>query len=176
MAKFGEADGRWIVKERDDGQNCNNWHWTSKDRSEFVKQNLSEALQGEIFPSDGVLAHSKIKSCETKGEASVNNRKGRTFLIYELEVKLRWEGELRDADGSVLESARGSIRLPDVNATEIDDLDVEFDTKTRGSILSEAMRKQGCVVVKKAVQATPCLASLTCASPVVFLEHLLCDA
>mmetsp|Transcript_30775 Transcript_30775/g.76829 ORF Transcript_30775/g.76829 Transcript_30775/m.76829 type:complete len:439 (+) Transcript_30775:146-1462(+) len=153
MAKFGEGDGRWIVKEREDGQNCNNWHWTSKDISQHVKKTLADALREITFPQEGPLAHCSIKSCEAKGEASVNNRKGRTFLIYELELKLKWEGELRDADGAVLESSKGTIRLPDVNATELDSLDVEFESKSRGSTLSEAMRKQGCGVVKAAVQA-----------------------
>ena len=28
MAKVGEGDERWIVKEREDGKNCNGWHWS----------------------------------------------------------------------------------------------------------------------------------------------------
>jgi hypothetical protein len=27
MAKLGETDPRWIVAERTDGTNVNNWHW-----------------------------------------------------------------------------------------------------------------------------------------------------
>ena len=27
MAKWGEGDPRWIVEERADGTNVNNWHW-----------------------------------------------------------------------------------------------------------------------------------------------------
>jgi len=27
MAKVGETDPRWIVAERADGTNVNNWHW-----------------------------------------------------------------------------------------------------------------------------------------------------
>ena len=27
MAKAGEGDPRWIVEERSDGTNVNNWHW-----------------------------------------------------------------------------------------------------------------------------------------------------
>ena len=40
MAKVGEGDERWIVKERADGQNCNNWHWTTKDVSGHTKKVL----------------------------------------------------------------------------------------------------------------------------------------
>ena len=60
----------------------------------------------------------------------MNNRKGRTFLIYEFEVKIKWEGETRDEAGAVLESTKGSMRLPDVCATEIDDPEVEFQGRT----------------------------------------------
>ena len=126
MAKFGEGDERCIVREREDGANVNNWHWTTKNVSELVKATLGQALKAGIFPESGPLAHSKIKSAEIKGESSVNNRKGRTFLIYELEIKIKWEGELHDADGGVLESAKGSMKLPDVAAEALDDLEVEF--------------------------------------------------
>lgn len=27
MAKWGEGDPRWIVEERADSHNVNNWHW-----------------------------------------------------------------------------------------------------------------------------------------------------
>lgn len=151
MAKLGEGDHRWIVKERADGANCNNWHWTTKDVSQHVKEALSHAVKQDIFPLDGPLANVHIKSAETTGEASVNNRKGRTFLIYELEMKLKWTGELIEG-GQTLESGSGSITLPDVSAESLDDLDVEFETKQRGTALSEAMRKKGVACIKAAVQ------------------------
>jgi len=110
-------------------------------------------VKGDIFPCDGALANVRIKSCETSGEASVNNRKGRTFIIYELEMKLKWSGDRVDTDGTTCESSSGSIRLPDVSAESLDDLEVEFESKTRGSPLSEAMRKQGVACIKAAVQA-----------------------
>ena len=105
-----------------------------------------------VFPDDGLLAHCRIKSAESSGEASINNRKGRTFLIYEIEMKLKWAGELVDGDGKTLESGSGSLTLPDVSAESLDDLEVEFETKSRGSALSEAMRTQGVRCIKAAVQ------------------------
>lgn len=30
MAKWGEGDPRWIVEERADAKNVNNWHWYVK--------------------------------------------------------------------------------------------------------------------------------------------------
>lgn len=153
MAKVGEGDERWIVKERADGHNCNNWHWTTKDVSGHTKKVLGQKLKEIEFPAGGLLAHCRIRSAEVKGDCSVNNRKGRTFLIYEFEVKIKWEGETRDEAGAVLETTKGSMRLPDVSATEIDDPEVEFESKSRGSALSEAMRKQGVALVKASVKA-----------------------
>ena len=41
-------------------------------------------------------------------------------------MKIKWEGETRDEAGALLESTKGSMRLPDVCATEIDDPEVEL--------------------------------------------------
>lgn len=30
MAKWGQGDPRWIVEEREDGTNVNNWHWCGR--------------------------------------------------------------------------------------------------------------------------------------------------
>ena len=47
------GDNRWIVKDREDGANCNNWHWTSKNVSSHVNSSLSDAVKhGDVFPTD----------------------------------------------------------------------------------------------------------------------------
>ena len=51
MAKLGEGDERWIVKERADGQNCNNWHWTTKDVSGHTKTVLGDKLKELAAPA-----------------------------------------------------------------------------------------------------------------------------
>lgn len=33
MAKWGQGDPRWIVEEREDGTNVNNWHWCGGPRA-----------------------------------------------------------------------------------------------------------------------------------------------
>ena len=35
MAKWGEGDPRWIVEQRADSHNVNNWHW--KEVGEYQK-------------------------------------------------------------------------------------------------------------------------------------------
>ena len=126
--------------------------WTTKNVTSHVTQALSDEVKGDIFPKDGVLEQCKIVSAETTGEASVNNRKGRTFLIYEMEMKLKWEGKLYDMEGKLMESTKGSYKLVDVSAESLDDIEIEFETKARGSALSEAMRTQGARCIKDAVK------------------------
>ena len=40
MAKWGEGDPRWIVEERPDATNVNNWHWSEKNADNWSKQKL----------------------------------------------------------------------------------------------------------------------------------------
>ena len=44
MAKLGAGDPRWIVEDRKDGINVNNWHWTEKDVLPWAKKRLTELL------------------------------------------------------------------------------------------------------------------------------------
>jgi len=40
MAKWGEGDPRWIVEERPDATNVNNWHWTEKNADAWSKNKI----------------------------------------------------------------------------------------------------------------------------------------
>lgn len=42
MAKWGEGDPRWIVEERPDATNVNNWHWTEKNATPWSKERLTQ--------------------------------------------------------------------------------------------------------------------------------------
>jgi len=42
MAKWGEGDPRWIVEERPDATNVNNWHWTEKNATPWSKERLHQ--------------------------------------------------------------------------------------------------------------------------------------
>lgn len=37
---MGEGDPRWIVEERADATNVNNWHWTERDASNWSTDKL----------------------------------------------------------------------------------------------------------------------------------------
>ena len=40
MANWGEGDPRWIVEERPDATNVNNWHWTEKNADAWSKAKI----------------------------------------------------------------------------------------------------------------------------------------
>ncbi|QQP58081.1 Activator of 90 kDa heat shock protein ATPase -like protein 1 [Caligus rogercresseyi] len=77
MAKWGEGDPRWIVEERPDATNVNNWHWTEKNADSWSKGKLESLFKGLRVeePSLGVATITEIESLE--GEARVNNRKSK---------------------------------------------------------------------------------------------------
>ena len=51
MAKWGEGDPRWIVEERPDATNVNNWHWTEKNADSWSKAKLKvKLLQSRAIP------------------------------------------------------------------------------------------------------------------------------
>jgi hypothetical protein len=55
MAKWGEGDPRWIVEERADGTNANNWHWKEKNATVWSKQTLKSLLVGFVRFCWGLL-------------------------------------------------------------------------------------------------------------------------
>lgn len=46
MAKWGEGDPRWLVEDRSDGKNVNQWHWEEINKLEWAKTRLAELLVG----------------------------------------------------------------------------------------------------------------------------------
>ena len=130
MAALNERDERWIVQERADGANCNNWHWTFKDVTARTKAALDERLKAVEFPPG--LEGCRITSCTATGECSFSNRKGRLFLTYELDVTLGLTVEPSGGGGDAIEA---SLRFPDVSATEIDDLQCVLSVKTSRALV-----------------------------------------
>ncbi|XP_049812542.1 activator of 90 kDa heat shock protein ATPase homolog 1-like [Schistocerca nitens] len=97
MAKWGEGDTRWIVEQRADATNVNNWHWTEKNARQWSINKLQELLTGlKIENALAACSITEVDRCE--GDAVANNRKGKLLFFYEWELILKWEGHLRDAD------------------------------------------------------------------------------
>eukprot|EP00043_Microstomoeca_roanoka_P005258 m.54580 g.54580 ORF g.54580 m.54580 type:complete len:340 (-) comp12880_c2_seq1:287-1306(-) len=108
MAKWGEGDPRWIVEERPDVANVNNWHWTEKNATPWSRDFLTAALDGqEVTGEAGTVTFSDV---QVEGEATANNRKAKLIFFYELQVGVKWKG--KTADGK---SVNGKIKAENVS-------------------------------------------------------------
>ena len=114
MAKWGEGDPRWIVEERPDATNVNNWHWyefyayfpgnaisfvcnlcffrTEKNATEWSKNRFRVLFEGLVI-DDGALRCEIMKVSESNGEACANNRKSKLIFFYEWHLELDWSGK-----------------------------------------------------------------------------------
>ncbi|CAK1555458.1 unnamed protein product [Leptosia nina] len=127
MAKWGEGDPRWIVEERPDATNVNNWHWTEKNAGPWSKDRLKELLNDLKIAENGIDC--KITEVEKiDGEASANNRKGKLIFFYEWDIKLKWEGLLAGAADKV----KGEIHIPNLSE-ENDVSEVDMTVTIKGS-------------------------------------------
>ncbi|KAL9703825.1 hypothetical protein quinque_007343 [Culex quinquefasciatus] len=114
MAKWGEGDPRWIVEERPDATNVNNWHWTEKNATPWSKDKLKLLLQDFVVAGSGQEA--KVVEIEKMdGEATANNRKGKLIFFYEWNIVLKWKGVCDDED------VTGKVTIP--NLSEENDID-----------------------------------------------------
>ena len=52
MAKWGQGDPRWIVEERDDAKNVNNWHWSEKNATQWSKDRIKKLLTGLVVETE----------------------------------------------------------------------------------------------------------------------------
>lgn len=117
MAKWGEGDPRWIVEERPDATNVNNWHWTEKNATPWSKERIRTLFTNLPIEENQMQCKvTELKSIE--GEATANNRKGKLIFFYEWHVVLKWTGYLNDNQAK---PAKGEITIP--NLSEENDLD-----------------------------------------------------
>jgi len=139
MALKGHGDPRWLVEERDDGKNVNNWHWTETDFSGWAKNRTSELLSNISIETDLVIGNTT--TVETSGDVSINTRKNKTILFYELNVNIKWKVSLKDNTSETT----GSIEIPYISE-ENDDTDFEIKLTVEegskdGEKIKESVRK-----------------------------------
>jgi len=135
MAKWGEGDPRWIVEERPDAVNVNNWHWTEKDAKAWSKDKLKELLVNlNLDNSAGTCKITEIDRCD--GDATANNRKAKIIVFYEWEITLKWKGKTTDGDQSV----SGNIIVPNLSdENTMEDLDIQI-TSEKSTSQDEKMK------------------------------------
>jgi len=142
MAKWGEGDPRWIVEERPDATNVNNWHWTEKNADQWSKAKIKELFTNHIVesPKIGNVVIEEVDKCD--GEARANNRKGKLIFFYEWEITLKWKGHVNGSDKEVT----GKIEIPNLSEEhdDMEDVDIDITLTTKGAesdALKEMLRK-----------------------------------
>ncbi|XP_059481125.1 activator of 90 kDa heat shock protein ATPase homolog 1 [Neocloeon triangulifer] len=123
MAKWGEGDPRWIVEERPDATNVNNWHWSEKNANRWSQGKLQELLMDlKVEGEKGTAQIKEVSKCE--GEAVVNNRKGKLIFFYDWQLDLKWEAKGNENDSKL--KCKGKINIPNLSEENaVDEIDVE---------------------------------------------------
>ncbi|XP_078037315.1 activator of 90 kDa heat shock protein ATPase homolog 1 [Augochlora pura] len=124
MAKWGEGDPRWIVEERPDATNVNNWHWTEKNACAWSQDKLKELFTNMKIEGDQVVCTvTEVEKC--KGEAMANNRKGKLIFFYEWNIVLKWI-----CNGKSDKKIEGKINIPNLSEeNDITEVDIEITLK-----------------------------------------------
>ncbi|CAK6983007.1 activator of 90 kDa heat shock protein ATPase homolog 1-like [Scomber scombrus] len=146
MARWGEGDPRWIVEQRADATNVNNWHWTERDVSGWSSERLRQLLlEVRVEGSEGRCQLTDVSKLE--GEASINNRKGKLFFFYEWQLRAGWLGT-----SSRGVKFRGNIdvsNLSDENDPEDLDITASLCKDQPNTPLLELMRRRGVQEVRR---------------------------
>ncbi|XP_076655305.1 activator of 90 kDa heat shock protein ATPase homolog 1 [Halictus rubicundus] len=141
MAKWGEGDPRWIVEERPDATNVNNWHWTEKNACVWSQEKLKELFTNmKIAGEEVVCTVTEVEKCE--GEAMANNRKGKLIFFYEWNIVLKWK-----YDGKSDKKIEGKINIPNLSEeNDITEVDIEItlkDSTNEGEVIKHFLHTKG---------------------------------
>ncbi|XP_041814902.1 activator of 90 kDa heat shock protein ATPase homolog 1-like [Chelmon rostratus] len=146
MAKWGEGDPRWIVEERADATNVNNWHWTERDVSGWSSERLRQLLlEVRVGGPEGVCQLTDVSKLD--GEASINNRKGKLIFFYEWQLKASWLGT-----SSSGVKYRGTVEVFNLSEeNDMDDLDISVSLckDQPNTPLLDLMKKSGVQEVRR---------------------------
>jgi activator of HSP90 ATPase len=147
MARLGEGDERWIVKEREDGKNVGNWHWSETNCLKFTEEGLREKLFGLPLTEGselGLFQVSELTKCE--GDCYTYNRKGKMYLFYDINANLKWTGP---------NETEGTVELPNLS-DDIEKEDMEIRVTCSSSPpnvdkIKQEIRKLGRPVLQAAI-------------------------
>ncbi|XP_049851415.1 activator of 90 kDa heat shock protein ATPase homolog [Schistocerca gregaria] len=132
MAKLGEGDPRWLVTNREDGKNVNNWHWSEQSLYPWMKDKLTS-----MFEKKGIAEDDECKvwiNCldSLTGEVFMSNRKGKRKFLWDLNMKLEWCGKMkmrRASDESGEEDQNKRTVKGKIECSNITVMDDDFDVK-----------------------------------------------
>merc|ERR1719222_537053 len=111
MAAAGKGDPRWIVEQREDGTNVNNWHWTEKNATPW-SENLWKELLTSLKLQDDVVGDVKITELSKfDGDVTLSNRKGKVITYFEIVLEAKWEAKHENGE----DKASGTLTIPNLS-------------------------------------------------------------
>lgn len=132
MAKQGEGDARWVVKERSDGTNVNGWHWSDKNVSAWAHSRIKELIAPErvsVAAKSGEHDGCKVDEIKkVEGDATLYNRKGVLKVLYDLKVSGKWSSLHEEKD----DRTHGEFKFELFD--EDPEVVVTIDTKSKGEV------------------------------------------
>ncbi|KAI1200125.1 activator of Hsp90 ATPase [Nemania serpens] len=110
--------------------NPNNWHWVSKNTSQWAQDWLRENLT-QLSAQDGEVTAKISKVLSMDGDVDVSQRKGKVITIFDVKLVLEYSGSAPEAD-----NVSGTITVPEVaHDTEEDefvfDIDIHSESKEK---------------------------------------------
>ncbi|CAH8462132.1 unnamed protein product [Schistosoma haematobium] len=152
MAKLGEGDPRWIVEERADAKNVNNWHWSDKDATGWSINKIKELLKGSKIEND--LYSCKITDIsKLDGEANVYVRKGKLMCFYEWEIVIDWEGIVKSSEDKVKIVGKVEvISLIDEYGVNKCETNTSWTSSTDGDLVGSFMKSTGVDFIKSKLE------------------------
>ncbi|GMT09679.1 hypothetical protein PFISCL1PPCAC_976, partial [Pristionchus fissidentatus] len=150
MAKWGEGDPRWIVEERPDATNVNNWHWSEKNATPWSKDRLKELLEGLKF-EDGSASVELTTIKKMEGEATANNRKAKLIFLFEWELEVNFIGRIAGSEDEV----KGHVEIPNLSdENTADEIDVNTTISTKSPMeapIRHLVNKKGVETIRAAL-------------------------
>jgi len=152
MAKWGEGDPRWIVEERSDAHNVNNWHWREADATEWSKDFVKSCLTSiAIDESSCRIQFTEVTVME--GDASCCVRKGKFICLYDWEkITVKWTANVAGVETTF----KGSMKIEGLDQDAEDD-DISYTSSFEKSgpehpVVKQVLRKTGPVRIWEAFQ------------------------
>lgn len=153
MAKWGEGDPRWIVEERADATNVNNWHWTEKNASQWSIDTIKK-LFATFHAEDDEFICKGLDVTKCEGEAHANNRKGKLIFFYEWQIEATWSGERKSGDNKT--HFTGKVDIPNLSEEyAVHELDISVSctsTTADGNAIKKFMQTTGIAEIRRKIE------------------------
>ncbi|KAL7678336.1 hypothetical protein ACOME3_004564 [Neoechinorhynchus agilis] len=142
MARLGEGDPRWIVEDRPDSVNVNNWHWREKSADSWSQDFFKSAIASIRF--ENKFFRGKFEEVSLmEGDSMVCNRKGKLIVVFDWNLTISYQVESFDCSGT----SKGKLTVFELTHDVKDwtkevraDVQDEDDLNVRSFVLKEGFQ------------------------------------